>query len=99
MKTQKISADSIKILSTEEVLERLKIGRSKLFELKKSGKFIPGRHYFQNGRVLRIIWSSDLLQAIHEDPIPQSDKSKKPESSDAIKTAAPGKSQINFEYH
>ena len=100
MNAQEDSADLIEILSTKEVLERLKIGRSKLFELKKSGKLRPGLHYFQNGRVLRFIWTLDLLQAIHDEPLAQYDKfTQESEGADTIKSSTPRKSPIDFEYH
>ena len=54
------------VLTAEEFAERLKIGRSSLFEWLRKGVLIPGKHYFKVGRVLRFVWSeaiiTDLLQ-------------------------------------
>jgi hypothetical protein len=54
------------ILTAEEFAQRLKIGRSSLFEWMRKGILIPGKHYFKLDRVLRFVWSetviTDLLQ-------------------------------------
>ena len=54
------------ILTAEEFAQRLKIGRSSLFEWMRKGVLIPGKHYFKLDRVLRFVWSetviTDLLQ-------------------------------------
>jgi hypothetical protein len=62
------STDQLEIMTTKEVLERLKIGRTKLFELKRAGKLVPGRHFIRNGRYLRFIWVPDLIKSINEKP-------------------------------
>lgn len=62
------SSDSFEVITTKEVLGRLRISRAKLFELKRNGNLIPGRHFFKNGRTLRFVWSHELIEAIHENP-------------------------------
>ena len=76
------SSAFLEIVTTSELLERLKIGRTKLFELKKNGTLTPGRHFFKNGRILRFVWGADLIEAIHEntnaEPSPTNQQFKTP---------------------
>ncbi|MBA7709776.1 hypothetical protein ES703_118701 [subsurface metagenome] len=87
------------IVTTSELLKRLKIGRTKLFELKKNGTFTPGRHFFKNGRVLRFVWGADLIEAIHEntddEPSPTNQQPKRPTMTTVHAT---NKSTINLDY-
>lgn len=93
------ASDFFEILTTKEVLERLKIGRTKLFELMKKGTLTPGRHFFKNGRVLRFVWGIDLIEAIHDEPeeafaqIEQRSENLKPYREIAV-----GRSPINMSY-
>lgn len=52
------------ILTTEEFARRLKIGRSSLFEWLRKGVLVQGRDYFKVGRVLRFVWSDDLIESL-----------------------------------
>jgi hypothetical protein len=67
--------------------------------MKRNGTIIPGRHFFQNGRVLRWVWGPDLIEALHENPVektsPTKEQSKKPET---ITTRSIMKSTINLSY-
>ena len=93
------SSDFFEILTTKEVLERLKIGRTKLFELMKKGTLTPGRHFFKNGRVLRFVWGIDLIEAIHEEPGGAFDQAiKRSEDSKACGELIVGRSPINMSY-
>lgn len=90
----------MEIITIEEAIVRLKIGRTKFFEiLKKGGRLIPGQHYFKNGRVLRVVWSIDLIKAINEVPV-----STKPETIPDFRNPPPlRKSElktatVNMEY-
>lgn len=49
------------ILTPEEFAQRLKIGRSTLFEWLSKGILIQGKHYFRVGRILRFAWSQELV--------------------------------------
>ena len=92
-------SDFYEILTTVETLTRLKIGRTKLFQLIKRGALIPGRHYFKNGRVLRFIWSRDLIEAINEKPVKEPEltiQQAKNLSTKTIRTVK--KSTINLDY-
>jgi predicted DNA-binding transcriptional regulator AlpA len=92
------------LLTPEEFANKLKIGRSTLFEWIGKGILLPGQHYFKIGRVVRFVWSDDLIQlllqrtvtiSIDGDILSQSQVQtyKKP-----IKSANNKKSGINWEY-
>ena len=49
------------VLKIDEFAKRLKVGKSVVFDWKKDGILIRGHHYFQAGKVLRFIWSRDLV--------------------------------------
>ena len=93
------SSNFFEIVTTREILERLKIGRTKLFELKRNETIIAGRHFFQNGRVLRWVWGPDLIEALHENPIEkQSPTDQQPKKSATNTTRPTMKSTINLSY-
>lgn len=54
------------ILTADEFAQRLKIGRSSLFEWMRKGVLIPGKHYFKVGRVLRFVWSDEAIMNLLE---------------------------------
>jgi len=90
------------LLTTEEFAERLKIGRSTLFEWLGKGILVPGQHYFKIGRVLRFVWSDELVQCLLErtvticvdgDKLSSGVTIKKP-----VKTANNNQQPINWEY-
>lgn len=90
------------LLTPEEFSERLKIGRSTLFEWLGKGILIPGKHYFKIGRVLRFIWSDELIQSLLErtvtiridgDSLSRGQTDKKP-----VKPGNKQKPTINWEY-
>ena len=92
------------VLTPEEFAERLKIGRSTLFEWLRKGVLIPGKHYFRVGRVLRFIWSDELIISLLDQTVSVS------ASDGNLPTAKPhvcqphgtkkgsGKPQINWDY-
>jgi len=49
------------ILTPDEFAQRLKIGRTTLFEWIRNGVLVPGKHYVRIGRILRFLWSDDVL--------------------------------------
>lgn len=71
------------LLTVPEMADRLKVGRSTIFEWLRQGVFLPGRHFVKVGRVLRFIWSDDIVTALAEKTttIPQQLGHKKPSSS------------------
>lgn len=93
------ASNDFEVLTTKEVLMRLRISRTKLFELKRDGSLIPGRHFFKNGRVLRFVWSSDLIEALNEQPTEtQSQKNRKSKGIKRNPKRFPKKSPINLSY-
>ena len=56
----------VEILTVEEFAERMKVGRTTVFQWLKDGTLIQGRHYIKIGRVLRLRWP-DVLVLIGED--------------------------------
>jgi len=93
------SSNFAEIVTTREILDRLKIGRTKLFELKRNGTIIPGRHFFKNGRVLRWVWGPDLVEALHENPVEKlSPTNQQPKKAATNTTRSTMKSTINLSY-
>ena len=87
------------ILTTKETLKRLKIGRTKLFDLMKKGTLVPGRHFFKNGRVLRFVWGPELIIAMHENTNnEQTSKNQETEKTETPKKCSTKKSSINMYY-
>lgn len=88
----------IELLKTEELLKRLKIGKTKLFELIGKDTLIPGIHYFRNGRVLRFVWSADLIKALHDSSSAKLSSSLKPKTTNRPQNRNYARSQVNLEY-
>ena len=57
----------VQLLTTEEFCRRFGIGRTKLFEMKKAGTLVRGRHYMQYGRKLLFPWGPEFLQRLLSD--------------------------------
>lgn len=92
------------ILTAEEFAQRLKIGRSSLFEWVRKGVLIPGKHYFKVGRVLRFVWADtvivDLLQQTDSSPVVGGSlpPAKPPGRQSHGAGKGRSKPQINWEY-
>jgi len=54
------------ILLIDEYADRLKVGRSTIWNWKNDGTLVPGHHYIQKGKVLRFIWARDLILELHD---------------------------------
>jgi hypothetical protein len=93
------SLNDFEILTTKELLIRLKISRTKLCELKRKGTLIPARHYIQNGRVLRFVWGADLIETIHENPEEKEETTdERTRKSKAFPRHRAGRGAINLDY-
>ena len=57
---------AVDILTAEEFAYRLKIGRSTLFDWLSKGVLVPGKHYVRIGRVLRFMWTDDIVASLAE---------------------------------
>ena len=53
-------------LTVDEFAKRLKIGRSTLFDWMSKDILVSGKHYLRVGRVLRFLWSDDVVIALLE---------------------------------
>ena len=87
------------LLTIKEFAKRLQVGRTTVYDWKKSGKLIPKQHFIQKGRTIRYIWELETIRSLHENDIPNSD-SKNIESDFVIekKKYSKRKSSINFNY-
>ena len=94
------------ILLIDEYADRLKVGRSTIWNWKNDGTLVPGHHYFQVGKILRFIWARDLVldlnqkDAISEggETIDSSEDQKSCLSAKSRSKVQPHKPGINFEY-
>lgn len=44
----------------------LGFGRTTIFKWKQDGTLVPGRHYIQKGKIVRYIWTLNVIREIHE---------------------------------
>ena len=93
------SADTFELLNIDEYAKRLSIGRTTIFKWKQDGTLVPGRHFIQKGKIVRYIWSLDVIREIHEN-IEQKSENFNQQGISLItkKIKAPKKSSMNFEY-
>jgi len=56
--------ESVELLSLNEFGKRVGIGRTKIFQMKKDGILIRGRHYIQFGRKILFPWGPEFLQRL-----------------------------------
>lgn len=93
---------AFEVLLLEEFAQRLKVGRSTIFDWKKDGTLKPGRHYFQNGRVVRFIWARDVILEINnitaKAPKNKSEKKSAAEPDEQKPSTEKRKVGINLDY-
>ncbi len=53
--------EPFEVLTMEEFMARMKIGRSTVLDWKKKGHLKPGKHYIQKGHVIRYIWTKEVV--------------------------------------
>lgn len=83
------------ILTPEEFADRIKIGRSTLFDWISKGILISGKHYFKQGRILRFVWTDNTILSLLEKSTPTvANKSVKAEG---IKITRSTKNPINWD--
>jgi len=61
------------LLTTEEYLKRLQVGRATLYKWRNSGILIPGKHFIQQDKVVRYIWDLETIRSLHKNVTPDSD--------------------------
>lgn len=52
------------VLTVDEYAQKLHVSRATVFAWIKRGILAEGIHYFKIGRVLRFIWSTELLETL-----------------------------------
>lgn len=80
------------ILTREEFAQRIKIGRSTLFEWIRKGVLVDGLHYVKIGRIVRFNWIEDILSTLKTTQIQKQILTKTSKNKDSKK------SKINWEY-
>ncbi len=83
------------ILTAEEFAARLKIGRSTLFDWLNKGILVSGKHYLKVGRILRFVWSDDVVTTLLNVSVAVT-TSRQPASKRDNRVAA--KNTINWDY-
>ncbi len=53
--------EPFEVLTLEEFMERMKIGRTTVHKWKSIGRLQPGKHFIKNGRVVRFIWTKEVI--------------------------------------
>ena len=92
-------SDNFELLSIDEFCKRLNVGRTTIFKWKKEGALVSGMHFFQKGRIVRYVWSLDVLKEIHEKIDNKQEIAARPKMSiKSKKTNSIKNSTINFEY-
>jgi hypothetical protein len=79
---------SKEILTPIEFAERLKIGRSKLFEWMRDGVLVPGKHFVKIDRIVRFYWSDDILFTLE----------KPKEKTMALNVSSSKQPKLNWDY-
>jgi hypothetical protein len=54
------------ILTPEEFITRIKIGRSTMFDWIAKDILVCGKHYFKQGRILRFVWNDEMILSLLE---------------------------------
>lgn len=89
---------TFEFLLIDEFAERLKVGRSTIFDWKKKGILKAGRHYIKQGRVLRFFWAKDVLLNLDENTAPSPGNEQKAEAHLPKEKSVPRKVGINLDY-
>lgn len=79
------------VLTVEEFARKLHVSRATVFTWIKRGTLTEGEHFFKLGRVLRFVWSGELLGKLL-----QGSRGNRPQPVKAIVQEKP--SPINWEY-
>ena len=92
------NSPAFEFLLIDEFAERLKVGRSTIFDWKKKGILKAGQHYIQQGRVLRFFWAKDVLLNLNENIDPSPKNEQKAEAHLPKEKSVPRKVGINLDY-
>lgn len=66
MKSDSITSDSQvpELLTVDQMADRLTLSRATVFAWMQEGILVKGRHFLKYGRVLRFVWSAELIQEL-----------------------------------
>lgn len=84
-------------ITAEEFAQRLKISRATVFDWKRRGILRQGRHYVRFGRVVRFIWSEELVARLLEDCL-AGDPDQEDTGNTEKRKRTKGTNQINWDY-
>ncbi|QEM68915.1 helix-turn-helix domain-containing protein [Geobacter sp. FeAm09] len=56
------------MLTVEQFSQRLQVSRATVFVWIQKNILCQGKHYFKIGRVLRILWTKELLESLSQAP-------------------------------
>jgi predicted site-specific integrase-resolvase len=91
--------NNFELLTINEFSQRLKVGRTTIYNWKRNGTLSPGRHFIQRGKIVRYIWVLDAIREIQENSSQQHVITNKISNKSLIKKNHTNKkSIINFEY-
>jgi hypothetical protein len=94
-----ISSENIELLPVKEYAERFCVSRTTIFEWKKNGILIPGRHFIKIGRTLRFVWELNIIQELHESDFKKTVQDKEQPVDSVISKPTHSKmSAINMKY-
>ena len=79
------------VLTVEEFARKLHVSRATVFAWIKRGSLTEGEHFFKIGKVLRFVWSGELLAGL-----PQGSGAKHPQPVKPVIQEKP--SPINWDY-
>lgn len=82
------------MITAEEFALRLKVSRSTVFDWMRRGILRQGRHFVRIGRVVRFVWSEELVARLLEDSSPSQEETVKRTTAKRPK----GTNRINWDY-
>jgi hypothetical protein len=88
---------ALELLTIEELAKRLKISRATACEWQRQGIFRQGVHYLKFGRVVRYVWSDELIAVLLQDSagiMPTDSQEEPTQTTPARKKAG----AINWDY-
>jgi predicted DNA-binding transcriptional regulator AlpA len=96
MKNEPFSQQPPELLTVEQFAQRLQVSRATVFTWIQKQILVQGRHFLTIGRVLRFIWSDDLVTCLLLDSVAAAVAS--PLLSPAVVSGKKTGSSLNWEY-
>lgn len=82
-------------IGREEFCSRMRICRTKFFEMKRKEVLIRGRHYMQHGRKIIFLWGPELLKQLQDDCVISDGQMNSPERVFVAQTDSSPSSKVN----